>query len=178
MIASRNNLILGDFNFHYEDSLNTDASHFRDTLFNHSLCQHVSPTHMDGHALDLVITKLTDNLVSDTIVSDFLTDHDAVYCCLHLQKSQPLRHTIQYRNHGAIDKHMLRGDIATFTLCLVPATSAASLLEQYDTTLSTRLDKHAPVPKRPKVPWFNGDIKMAKQKRKPLERRWKHSRLS
>ena len=110
-------------------------------------------------------------------------DHGAVHCCLHLPKPQPLRHPIQYRNYAAIDKHVLRGDIATSTLCLDPATSAASLLEQYDTTLSLLLDKHAPVLTRtitirPKVPWFNGDIKMAKQKRRQLERRWRQSRLT
>ena len=52
---------------YYEDPLDTDASRFRecgDILSNHSICQHISgPTHMDGHTLDLIITKLTDNLV-------------------------------------------------------------------------------------------------------------------
>ena len=101
--------------------------------------------------------------------------------CISLKLS--LRHPIQYRNYAAIDKHVLRGDIATSTLCLDRATSAASLLEQYDTTLSLLLDKHAPVLTRtitirPKVPWFNGDIKMAKQNRRQLERRWRQSRLT
>ena len=67
MVKFPNTLILDDFNFHYEDPPNTDASRFRDVLSNHSLCQHVSgPTHMDGHTLDLIINKLTDNLVSKT----------------------------------------------------------------------------------------------------------------
>ena len=136
MIKSRNILIAGDFNFHYEDPLNTDASRFRDILSIYSLCQPVlGPTHMDGHTLDLVITNSTDNLVSNTTVSDFLIDHGAVRCCLHLPKPQPLRHPIQYRNYAAIDKHVLRGDIATSTLCLDPATSTASLLEQYDNSV-------------------------------------------
>lgn len=184
VVKSQNTLILGDFNFHYEDQLNTDASRFRDILSNHSLCQHVSgPTHMDGHTLDLIITKLTDNLVSKTTVSDFLTDHGAVHCDLHLPKPQPLRQSVQYRNYAAIDKEMLRVDIEASTLCLDPATSAASLLEQYDTTLSALLGKHAPVQTRtitvrPKVPWFSGDIKMAKQKRRQLERKWRQSRLT
>ena len=184
MIRSRNILSVGDFNFHYEDTLNADASRFRDNLSTHSLCQHVSgPTHMDGHTLDLVITKSTDNLVSNTTVSDFLTYHGAVHCCLHLPKPQPLRHPIQYRNDAAIDKHVLLGDIATSSLCLDPATAAARLLEQHDTTLSLLFDKHAQVLTRTitirsKVPWFNGDIKMAKQKRRQLERRWRQSRLT
>ena len=184
VIKSRNILIVGDFNFHYEDPLNADASRFRYILLIHSLCQHVSgPTHMDDHTLDLVINKSTDNLVSNTTVSDFLSDHGAVHCCRHLPKPHPLRHPIRYRNYADIDKQVLLGDIATSTtLGLDPANSAASLLEQYDTTLSTLLDKHAPVLTRtitirPKVPWFNGDIKMAKQKKRQLGRRWRQSRL-
>ena len=112
VVKSQNTLILGDFNFHYEDQLNTDASRFRDILSNHSLCQHVSgPTHMDGHTLDLIINKLTDNLVSKTTVSDLLTDHGAVHCDLHLPTPQPLRQSVQYRNYAALDKDMLRVDI-------------------------------------------------------------------
>ena len=183
MVKYQNTLILGDFNFHYEGPLNTDATRFSDIFSNHSLCQHVSgPTHMDMLTLGLIITKLTDNLVSKSTVSDFLTDHGTVHCGLHLPKPQPLRHSVQYRNY-AIDKVMLRVDIEASTLCLNPATSAASLLEQYDTTLSALLDKHAPVQTRtikvrPKFPWFSGDIKMAKQKRRQLERKWRQSRLT
>ena len=87
IFKSQKTLILGDFNFHYEVQVNTDASRSRDILSNHSLCQHVSgPTHMDGHTLDLIITKLTDNLVSKCTVSDFLTDHGSVHCDLYLPK--------------------------------------------------------------------------------------------
>ena len=90
---------------------------------------------------------------------------------------------MQYRNYAAIDKEILRVDIEASTLCLDPATSAASLLEQYDITLSALLGKHAPVQirtitVRPKVPWFSGDIKMAKHKRQQLERKWRQSRLT
>ena len=78
---------------------------------------------------------------------------------------------------------MFQADIEASTLCLDPGTSAASLLDQYDDTMSALLDKHAPlqtrtITVRPKVPWFNGDIKMAKQKRRQLERRWRQSRLT
>ena len=80
MVKSQNTLILGDFNFHYEGPLNTDATRIHGIFSNHSLCQYVSgPTHMDGLTLGLIITKLTENLVSKSTVSDFLTDHGAVH---------------------------------------------------------------------------------------------------
>ena len=101
-----------------------DACRFRDILSNHALCQHVSgPTHMDGHMLDLIITQSVDNIVSNTVVSDFLTDHAAIHCHLHLPKPQPLRHKIQYINYSAIDKEMFQADIEASTLCLDPGTS-------------------------------------------------------
>ena len=133
--------------------------------------------------LDLVITQSTYNIVSNTVVSDFLTDHAAIHCNLHMEKPQPLRHTIQYRNYSATDNEMFQAAIEASTLCLDPATSATSLLDQYDDTMSALLDKHAPletrtITVRPKVPWFNGDIKIAKQKRRQLERRWRQSRLT
>ena len=183
-VKSQNIMIVGDFNFRYKDPLNVDASRFRDILSNHALCQHVTgSTHMSGHMLDLVITQSVDNIVSNTVVSDFLTDHAAIHCNLHMAKPQPLRQTIQYRNYSAIDNEMFQADIEASTLCLDTATSAASLLDQYDDTMSSLLDKHAPlqtrtITVRPKVPWFNGDIKTAKQKRRQLERRWRQSRLT
>ena len=51
-------MILGDFNIHMDDVTDTSASKLSDILVNHSLQQHVkSPTHSDGHTLDLFITR-------------------------------------------------------------------------------------------------------------------------
>ena len=43
---------------------------------------------------------------------------------------------------------MFQADIEASTPCLDPATSAASLLDQYDDTMSALLDKHAPLQTR------------------------------
>ena len=50
----------GDFNIHVDDATGTDASQYKlsDILSCHSSHQHVySPTHVHGHALDLLITR-------------------------------------------------------------------------------------------------------------------------
>ena len=62
-------------------------------------------------------------------------------------------------------------------------TMVKSPLHQYDDTMSSLLDKHAPlqtrtITVRPNVPWFNGDIKMAKQKRRQLDGGCRQSRLT
>ena len=46
-----------DFNIHVDDSTDIDAGKLHDVIASHSLHQHVtSPTHTQGHTLDLVIT--------------------------------------------------------------------------------------------------------------------------
>ena len=51
-------LIMGDFNFHIDDTENIQTVRFITILDSFGLKQHaVSPTHRDGHILDLVITR-------------------------------------------------------------------------------------------------------------------------
>ena len=52
----------------------------------------------------------------------------------------------------------------------------------YNSTLKVVLDKHAPlitrsVKERPRVPWFNEEIKTAKRERRKAEKRWRRTRL-
>ena len=55
------------------------------------------------------------------------------------------------------------------------------LVEDYTTTLSQVLDRHAPlktktVRARPKVPWYTSEIAEAKRRRRKAERRWRRTR--
>lgn len=79
-------LITGDFNFRN----NTNASHFMDILDSFDLKQHVSlVTHINGHTLDLLITKSNDTIIrSHQVIDPGLSDHYAVTCHLSLQKPQ------------------------------------------------------------------------------------------
>lgn len=68
----------------------------------------VTPTHKNNHALDLVITRSEEKLVSQYFVHDpVLSDHFAVHCTL--------------------------------------ATDLSDLCSQYDSVLSSIIDKHAPL---------------------------------
>ena len=56
------------------------------------------------------------------------------------------------------------------------------LSDQYDSVLSSILDKHAPlqtktVIQRPAAPWYSEEIATEKTQRRKLERRWRHSGL-
>ena len=58
-------LIVGDFNLHL-DKPDAKAPHFMDILTCYNLVQHiVSPTHIKGHILDLIITRAEEDIVCD-----------------------------------------------------------------------------------------------------------------
>ena len=78
---SGNLLIVDDFNFHLDDSNNTDATKLHNLLESFNLKQHVAtPTHSRGHTLDLIITRSEDDPVDGIVVRDpTLSDHFAVH---------------------------------------------------------------------------------------------------
>ena len=64
-------LLAGDFNFHVNSSTSIDSAALRDLLISYDLEQHVqTPTHKAGHILDLVITRSSEEIISDVTVYD------------------------------------------------------------------------------------------------------------
>ena len=75
-------LMVGDLNFHVNDSQDKDAMRFLEILEAHGLKQHVPlvPTHRNGHTLDLVITReLHHNGHSVHVMDPCLSDHQAIH---------------------------------------------------------------------------------------------------
>lgn len=89
---SGNLLIVGDFNFHLDDSKNTDVIKLES--FNPK--QYVAtPTHCRGHTPVLIITPSEDDLVDSIVVRDpTLSDHFAVHCTLKLTKPRAEQHEL------------------------------------------------------------------------------------
>ena len=79
--------ISGDFNFHLDVSGDVDAAKFADLLESMCLTQHVrSPTHIQGHILDLVITRNSDNIIKGRPISDrYISDNCSVVQSLRSQ---------------------------------------------------------------------------------------------
>lgn len=82
-----------------------------------------------------------------------------------------------------VDKDVFRSHLADSSLVKSPASDLTKLCDQYDSVLTTILDRHAPlrsrlISQRPKAPWYTDDIKENKTKRRNLERRWRCSRLT
>ena len=77
-------LMSGDFNFHMDRPNDSDSRRFMSILDSFDLNQHVvGATYRDGHTLDLIITRVSDDaLVSNCRVGDCISDHFAVHCVL------------------------------------------------------------------------------------------------
>ena len=74
-------------------------------------------------------------------------------------------------------------DIRNASLCRDPFNTLDELVECYDNTLRSVLDKHAPVRARhlksqSRPSWFNDEIVRARRERRSAERKWRASRLN
>lgn len=88
VVSPGNLLIVGDFNYHLDDTNNLDIVKFNKALESFSLIQHVNgPTRKKGQTLDLIITWAVDELATSI---ETRCHHSAVHCKLRLKKS-PLR---------------------------------------------------------------------------------------
>ena len=86
------------------------------------------------------------------------------------------------RKIRAINLKKFQSDLQLTDLLQCPAESLDDLALQYQSTLSTVLDVHAPlvlikVSQRPSQPWFYRKITEAKKRRRHLERRWRRTKL-
>ena len=70
-------LIVGDFNYHVEDTSDSEACRFNNVIDSFRLTQHVADsTHRSGHTLYLMLSRLRDSLVLPTCSVDYgFPDH-------------------------------------------------------------------------------------------------------
>lgn len=171
-------LITGDFNFHLDCPSDNDAKKFSDLLETFGLVQHVNvPTHTSGHILDLIITRSNnDIIISSPCTSLVLSDHSFVECKLDIPRPNLYVGEVHFRKLKEIDIETFKADISASELCNSTWSNATELAECYDNTLSTVLNKHAPMMTktmvvRPRVPWFNNTLRLLKAKRRKMERK-------
>ena len=173
-------IILGDFNIHIETD-NPEARQVKQLLTEHNMEQHVnSSTHKAGHIIDWVITNSDTKLLSKVYVVDkCISDHKLVYFDIAVQnlRLKPTKRVVNSRNLKSID-------IDNFKTDLSDALSDPDIApDYYNKTITTVLDKHAPVTERSvkerkQCPWFNCEMKIAKQKKRRAEMKWRKSGLS
>ena len=169
-------MIVGDFNFHLDDSNNTDATKLHNLLESFNLKQHVAtPTHSRGHTLDLIITRIEDDLVDGIVVRDpTLSDHFDVHYILKLSRRRSEQHEIRHRKLRSVDMSALCKDLRDSIVLQENITDLPTLVDKYENELTRVLDIQAQEKKRaitvrPAATWYDGDIDREKRKRRKLE---------
>ena len=68
-------------------------------------------THIAGHTLDLVMSRTDDNFILSCVVTDFISDHNAILVSLKCGRPHPKLQQITYRKVKSIDSEALIADI-------------------------------------------------------------------
>ena len=146
---------MGDFNFHFENVENNNSRKLHDIIDMFNLTQSVSePTHNQGHLLDLVFSKQSDNILTSTKLHHGLTsDHTAILCKLDVSVPVQKPKKFLYRCLKKINTGAFKQDLSH-------AVSQVSSIGDYNNHLCSVLDKHAPLCRctvctRKPTPWFS-----------------------
>ena len=176
-------LILGDFNFHYDNLLSPDRGKLSDLLESMNLVQHVtSPTHEKGHILDLIITRASDNFVQDLLLkNDLMSDHSVLNFCIRITCPPSGRSKIMRRS-------MVQLDIKEFSDRLAPLNQSLNeinvdnLVKLYYSKAIEALDLLVPekqkvVSDKPKAPWVTQELRNERKELRRFERKLNKSGL-
>ena len=183
-ITNQQLLIVGDFNVHIDDPNDGLASFLRDTLSAFGIKQHVEcATHNKSHTLDLVMTKLEENITDLRVTDPQLSDHHLVFFGLETELVEKQKKTVTYRKLKAINLQSFENDLKNSELYQCESEDVNFLANLYDRTLTDLLNKHAPeitkmVSDRQMVPWYTSTIGKLRRERRRLERQWKHNRTA
>jgi hypothetical protein len=176
-------LITGDFNLHLDDHSNSQVKQFLSVLDSTNLTQHVSfPTHRELHTLDLVITPTSSipPVIDYSPVSP--SDHFPIFSSLSLSPLPPPPLTqFSYRCFKSISILKFSTDILHSRLITHQPTNLCDLIESYNSTISSLIDKHAPlktkfIRAKPINKWFTPALSSLKLARRHLEKIWLNSR--
>ena len=180
-------LLTGDLNFHLDILSDPAAKQFSTLLDSFNLEQHVKvATHVKGHTLDPVITRCGELPVPNiTVDHSVKNDHFAILFTLPLTAPTKAKVTVSMRKLKAIDIQAFSDSISASKLQqhVRVADNATEAYDFYNTTLREILDDHAPVTQRTitarsESPWFTTNIKLAKAKRRSLEKQWRRTSLT
>ena len=172
-------LLTGDLNFHLDILNDPAAKQFSTLLDSFNLEQHVKvATHVKGHTLDPVITRCGElPVLNITVDHSVKSDHFAILFTLPMTAPTKAKVTVSIRKLKAIDIQAFSDSISASKLQqhVRAADNATEAYEFYNTTLREILDDHAPVTQRTittrsESPWFTTNIKLAKAKRRSLEK--------
>ena len=119
-------MIVGDFNIHVDDSTDIQAGKLHDIIASHSLHQHVtSPTHTQGHTLDLVITHDNQTISVHPVYPPLLSMF-VVADCDCLSPSMESASTRRVRNWRALHVDTFAAELQCSELVATPPSGVGS----------------------------------------------------
>lgn len=177
-------LITGDFNFHLDDTGNTNTIKLNEMLETFGLKQHVSiPTHSSNHILDLLITRSTTDINISSIESTlYLSDHCFIECELSIPRPLHSKKEISYREMKKINIDDFKADLRCLDRRCENMANLDELTHCYDNVLSRILNTHAPVRRKllkvkRLTPWYNDELRELKVRRRSFERKMRKTKL-
>ena len=101
LTVNQNNLIIGDFNMHADDSMDSEANIFNDIIIAYRLKQHVMlPTHNLGNTLDFMFIEIIDKIsIGKVETGSTLSDHKLVFAPLSNKKASPNQRENCHKDH-------------------------------------------------------------------------------
>ena len=145
-ITSNADLIfVGDFNIHIDKQDDPNTVVFNRLLRNFNLNQHISfSTHDSSHILDLIITNASSKLaIYPNLIDNCISDHKTIYIDLDIQKPVAQKWPFTFRPLNKINFTDFNNDISA-AFSNFEHLDLNSLISNFNSTLSSLLDKHAP----------------------------------
>ena len=149
-------VIAGDFHSHVDVPHDPDSVRLLDLLRSVGLQQHITePTQIQGHTLDLVITRSSDDIFNKVpVVDHFVSDHTSINCTLMPDRPNVTTKNVAYRKLKSTDLESLKRDLSDSLLCSDPPNLQVhplsgdprdldALARRYNTTLPKVNDCHA-----------------------------------
>ena len=178
-------VLLGDFNFHYDDCADTQVNRLKTMLSDHGLTQLVDvPTHRCGHTLAWAAVRSDVSCLVLERVDDMtgLSDHSSRLCRMTIIAPSKSKRTVTSRNTKAVSLPDFQADVKCFADRYSQCPDR-DLADSYSAGLRAAMDRHAPlvtrcVSHRRSAPWLTDEIREARRRRRQAERRWRSTRLT
>jgi len=132
LASARRVLIIGDFNLHVGVNPDGPGRKFLDLIESLGLVQLVHAPTRKARLIDLVLARASDRLVDDLVVSQRLSDHNAIQCLLNVSRPQRPFTTVSFRPYSRIDIEQFAADLSSLPLIQQPADDLDDLVRQYD----------------------------------------------
>ena len=179
-------IVVGDFNVWIEVEGDPDAKKLRTLMNAYGLTQIIQEaTNRSGHTLDHVN-------INDSQFTGKYSVHDGTYgittdhypCSIELPFNQEVEEsqTIVTRQLGKIDQEKFKGDVQELVDKLIGTEDDfETTYNNYKTSAQAILNEHAPevtkkVNKKKGPQWIDEEYRIARAKRRKLEKTWKRSR--